>query len=95
MLDIVQKFASTDKINKFYLWKDEQSKQVVEMQRKNSLAEFPDKFLQRLNDKGIPYYGASGGELTYSFTPTSLGMIVSVRHGVTKQEFDFTDYDSW
>lgn len=40
-----------------------------------------------------PNYGAIGGELTYIFTPTSIGTIVKVVHGVTKAELDLTDYD--
>jgi len=42
-----------------------------------------------------PYYGATGGVLTYCFTPTSLGVIVKVRHGATSEELDLTDYESW
>lgn len=40
-----------------------------------------------------PDYGAIGGELTYMFTPTSLGTIVKVVHAVTKAELYLTDYD--
>lgn len=42
-----------------------------------------------------PYYGAIGGELTYSFTPTSLGVAVVVRHALTKNEINLTEYDLW
>jgi len=44
---------------------------------------------------GEPYYGAIGGELTYSFTPTSLAIIVKVKHAVTENEIDLSDYDSF
>lgn len=40
------------------------------------------------------YYGAIGGSLTYSFTPTSIGMIVKVKHPLGT-ELDLSDYDSW
>ena len=40
------------------------------------------------------YYGAIGGELTYSFTPTSLGVIVKVKHAYG-MEIDVTEYDDW
>ena len=43
--------------------------------------------------RGSDYYGAIGGELTYSFTPNNLGCVVIVEHGVTKEELDLTDYD--
>lgn len=42
-----------------------------------------------------PYYGASGGNLTYEFTPTSIGLAVRVRHSGTGEVLDLTDYDSW
>lgn len=38
--------------------------------------------------------GASGGRLTYSFTPTSLGLIQKVRCAC-EAEVDLTDYESW
>lgn len=43
---------------------------------------------------GDKYYGAIGGAFTYSFTPTSLGVIVKVTH-VDGGEIDLTDYMSW
>jgi hypothetical protein len=46
-------------------------------------------------ESGRPYYGAIGGALTYSFTPTSLGTVVKVKHGFTDAEIDLSDYDQW
>lgn len=40
-----------------------------------------------------PYFGAVGGDLTYSFTPTSLGTIVRVTS--CGKTLDLTDYDMW
>ena len=42
-----------------------------------------------------PYYGAIGGGVTYSFTPTSIGVIVQITETITKEELDLTDYDTW
>ena len=42
---------------------------------------------------GTDYYGAIGGQLTYSFTPNSLGCVVKVIHDITKEELDLTDYE--
>lgn len=45
-----------------------------------------------------PYLGAIGGALTYSFTPTGLGIVVratffkDTEHEAT---LDLTDYDAW
>jgi len=33
--------------------------------------------------------------LTYSFTPTNLGVVFKVHDSVTGKELDLTDYDSW
>lgn len=44
--------------------------------------------------KEYPYFGAIGGDVTYQFTPTSLGVIIKVLH-VSGAELDITDYSSW
>ena len=44
---------------------------------------------------GSNYYGAIGGVLTYSFTPTGLGVIFTVKHDATGNELDLTDVDEW
>jgi hypothetical protein len=41
------------------------------------------------------YTGAIGGRYTYSFTPTSLAVIVKVKDGITNEEIDLTDYTGW
>lgn len=41
-----------------------------------------------------PNYGAIGGHLTYSFTPTSLGTVLKITHA-SGAILDVTDYDSW
>ena len=43
---------------------------------------------------GQPYFGAIGGSLTYSFTPTSLGVILKVTHA-NGSELDVTEYNDW
>lgn len=55
---------------------------------------------QKLSDwmeKNTPdkYCGAIGGRWTYSFTPTTLGIAVSVRDNLTKLEIDLTEYEDW
>lgn len=37
----------------------------------------------------------TGAKLTYSFTPTGIGNIIKVKHGITGNELDLTDIDSW
>lgn len=55
--------------------------------------------LKKLNEwiKKLPKAssGAIGGRLTYSFTPTSLGMVIKVTDEISKQTIDLSDYDRW
>jgi len=41
-----------------------------------------------------PYFGAIGGDVTYHFTPTSIGTVFKVIHS-SGAELDLTDYDCW
>lgn len=40
------------------------------------------------------YTGAIGGRYTYSFTPTSLGVVIKVTDYVTKEVIDLSDYEN-
>ena len=55
----------------------------------------PERFAELTMNGEFPYTGASGGDLTYSFTHTSLGLITRVKYNLTKDILDLTDYDSW
>jgi hypothetical protein len=87
---------------KLSTWIKEQEKIACEMQLKN----VEDSLKERLDDKwllsrreelkgGLAYYGAIGGALTFSFTPNSIGLGVSVAHGYTKNSIDLSDYENW
>ena len=39
--------------------------------------------------------GAIGGRYTYSFTPTSIGIVEKVTDCITQEVLDVTDYKSW
>jgi hypothetical protein len=69
-------------------WKAEQNAKVKARQEKDP---------QFVEDHGgmLPYYGASGGAYTYSFTPTTIGCVVKVKNSVTGDELDVSDYGSW
>jgi len=41
------------------------------------------------------YAGAIGGAFTYSFTPTSMGVIASVECGFCKEKLVLTDFNDW
>lgn len=51
-----------------------------------------DQFKEKHYCTRPKYQGAIGGRYTYSFTPTSLGSIVSIKC-VCSAEKDITDYD--
>lgn len=46
-------------------------------------------------EQDAPYYGAVGGGLVYSFTPTSLGTILVVTESITKQSLNVTAALDW
>lgn len=54
-----------------------------------------DKLNQWLEKLPSSPEGAIGGRITYSFTPTNLGVVIKVRDEVTKQEIDLTNYEAW
>jgi hypothetical protein len=50
---------------------------------------------QAQRQKTDAYTGAIGGRWTFAFTPTSLGIAVTVRDALTNEEIDLTDYGEW
>lgn len=38
---------------------------------------------------------AIGGRFSYIFTPTGIGTAVTIRDGLTGEEKNITDYDTW
>jgi hypothetical protein len=58
-----------------------------------------DKQLKKINRwvKKHPQLarGTIGGTFTYSFTPTSLGVVEKVKHNPSGDELDVTEYQDW
>lgn len=53
-----------------------------------------DRMTAEKQGNDLPYHGAIGGAVTYTFTPTGLGIVEKVKYA----EFDalnLTDYDMW
>lgn len=74
-------------------WCKEQDARAVAAQKlqiKN-----PPAHVKECWDAGYPYGGAAGGSLTYSFTPTSLGVSVKVHNAHTGESIDLSDYENW
>ena len=85
------KFELTDReLQRAIAFQRRQDEVVYEQQKNNA-----DPFIQSMISTGQPYYGAIGGGLTYSFTPNSIGVSVTVSHNVTGVEEDITDYNLW
>lgn len=55
-----------------------------------------EKQLDKWKEENITpmYVGAIGGEYTYCFTPTSLGIICVVKHSSGKK-INLTNFDEW
>lgn len=90
-------FSLTPKeIEKYDIFKKEQYAKAVEKQK----AEVPkdDPFYDTYElcwGEGYPYEGAIGGGFSFTFTPTSIGSITTVKYSLTGEELDITDYDSF
>jgi hypothetical protein len=69
---------------------DEQQQQKFAEWNRNHKKEC--KFFQ--NEDGIEQCGAIGGRLTYSFTPTGLGVITKIQCACGA-EIDLTDVEDW
>lgn len=81
-----------DELVKIAAWDAECNKRIIEKQ-KEEMSE-ADFFLLTGNGKH-PYFGACGGNLQYTFTPTSIGVSVEVKNVYLNESLDITDYDSW
>lgn len=83
------KFPGEKKLMQFNLTDDESIKMADWLIAHNSKCKYYD-------DGTKPYnpVGAIGGRLTYSFTPTGLGVITIIKCACGA-EIDLTDYESW
>lgn len=90
-------FILTDEDEKkVAVWLKEVYARAIEVQKKKipPSHEFYDAY-KICWELGYPYCGTIGGGLTYSFTPTGLGVIMTVKEAITGEELDLTDFDSW
>jgi hypothetical protein len=65
---------------------EEQIKQVAEW------AAEQDRKIAEKQGKDHPYYGCSGGSLSYEFTPTSIGLVVKVTNNLSKESINVTEW---
>lgn len=79
-----------EQLAKLNVWHEEVNRRAAENQANTPIGE---KFIAM--GLRLPYYGAIGGALTFSFSGTSLGTACKVQEVITGEEIDLTDYDSW
>ena len=79
-------------IIRLHQWLEEVEKRAYDKQTEQSSAGDPIGIHSVVKR---PYYGAIGGGLTFSFTPTGIGTVVRVTEAITGEVLDLTDYDMW
>jgi hypothetical protein len=92
---MMYKFSLTnDQIVKLDEWMKKQNADAVAAQRANP-PDVPLPLLESCWEDGFPYGGAIGGGFTFSFTPTSIGVVVKVHNVMTDDVLDLTDWELW
>ena len=72
-------------------WLTEVTEKIDEKHRREGRGDVAEHFKAR----GDVYAGASGGNLTFSVTPTGLGTAFKVSESITGEKIDLSDYDNW
>lgn len=85
---------SEDQQAKLDIWVLQQN-QISILKQKANPPDVPLTILESCWESGFPYGGAIGGNLTYSFTPTSLGVVVRVTDTLSGNSLDLTEYLDW
>ena len=86
---LYQCFKAGLKNNLFYL--SEEEYKTIEKWKKEEV--YPKVVKEQGIDSNIPNRGAIGGDTTYSFTPTGLGVIKVIK--CFHKELDITNYENW
>lgn len=68
----------------------EQDAKVIELQKSSD-----NEMIKLYAEQNIAYYGASGGAYSYIFTPTSLGLVSTIKNNLTNEELTLTDFGDW
>ena len=72
-------------------WYESLRPEILAIQKRGSL----DPAISDILQDDEPYYGATGGGLSYTFTPTSLGTILVVKEAITGKELNVSDALGW
>lgn len=85
--------VTRDQKKRIDAWLKKQNTKGVKLQKKKIKNPGPEYLV--CWEMGYPYTGAIGGEISYEFSPTSLGDVLVVKNSVTGDELNVTDYDCW
>lgn len=78
---------------RIYEWKMKEVYPAIILEQKASKSLRENRAARDSWELGYPYGGAIGGDTTYSFTPTSLGVVTKITcYG---KELDLTEYGLW
>lgn len=80
-------------IQKYSEWVVEQDLKAVEMQKQQ--IKNPTALVKSCWEAGFPYTGAIDGGTTFSFTPTSLGIVSKAHYALTGDTLDLTEWELW
>lgn len=84
---------SEEEIERYKTWVPDILKMGIEKQKsviKENHLFYPE--YEYCWSEGYPYCGAIGGQFEFTFTPTSLGTIASVKDNVTGEKLILTDF---
>jgi hypothetical protein len=80
-----------EQLGKLNKWLAELAERIDEKHRQAGHEAMVEHFKQN----GEVYVGVSGGNLTYSVIPTSIGTVLKVVDSITGEKIDLTNYDNW
>ena len=80
-------------IQKLEEWKKKMFKKGVALQKEQYPD--PDETMKFCWEEGFPYTGAIGGQFSFIFTPTSIGVAVQAKDALTGETLELTDYSDW
>lgn len=60
-----------------------------------TLSEEQNKKVRDFIDKNNKYSGAIGGQFTWGFTPTTIGMTITITDNISKEVLDVSNYNEW
>jgi len=85
-----------DQVDKYMRWTVEQHKKAMCIQKEKVHSTDPlyDVYVENWK-LGIPYSGTIGGLEEFIFSPTSLGLMITVRNIYTGDELELTDFNMW